>query len=835
EAEVAFLTLALVLGQLALTDDDLLASLTDQGRPAPNLLARGTALADALHETATRRPVLVVIDNAHWADADSLQTILFAARRLDVGAVGFALSCPPSWRSFFEQAGFTVNPLDGWSQDAAVEALSAGGMSTRVARQCYEIARGHPLALQLLVSGLDEDQRAGNAPLPIDVPLTEVVSERLATGFAGLPPDALLAAAAAAALDGVDRRVLDAALSALGCSDADLDLAVATRSFEATDTVRWSSPVLRATALHLVADVDRAAVHRCAADALYASGDDERALRHRAAAGTQLDDRLADGLDASGRRAAARGATHTASEALRLAALATTSPALRARRWVDAAVQAFMSGRLEATVTYARAALPDAEPADEIRARSQAGQALAWIEGPGVAMQELRAGARRFGTDHPGGAAELLIHACVHSVLALDVTAGRALCAEAASATAASGDPTLQLAVPVITAVVESMGGAAATSDPVLRDAIGLATAAASLDSAFGAAFAELVGFAAVVRSDWDDGIGLLRAAGDVGRAGGAIGMTALTSFLLTDALWRTGRWTHALAEVERAIAVVRAAGDDRLADLGEGYRAHVLAATGRRSDCIAAAHCSLRRGVPTNLRLTSAWAWAAIGLCELTHGDPAAAATAFEPLAAAWADGDVHETDLVWWQADHVEALIGAGRSADARVALDRFAADAARTGRAHAAGTIARCAAMLADDATQRLALLDESVDTLAALGAPFEHARSLLARGQARIAAGDDVAGSRDLADARALFDRLGARPWSDRASAGRHEVDSPAAGLADRLTDAEVPVAIAVAEGRSNREAAEHLFVSVKTVEYHLSNIYRKLAVRSRLAL
>jgi DNA-binding CsgD family transcriptional regulator len=260
-----------------------------------------------------------------------------------------------------------------------------------------------------------------------------------------------------------------------------------------------------------------------------------------------------------------------------------------------------------------------------------------------------------------------------------------------------------------------------------------------------------------------------------------------------------------------------------------------VGAAPGPRDECLAAAGRSIARCEPIQLALTAAWARAAIGLCELSAGHHAAAADVLDELDVIWQNGHVGEPSLLWWQADHIEALIACGRIADAQAALDRLTAHAHATGRTHALGVATRCRALLSDDPVERIALLEESCRAMTDVGAPFELARGLLARGEAHIARGDRVAGARDLAEARTIFDRLGARPWSDRASAGRSERASPPQALADRLTDAELRVAVTVGTGATNGEVAAQLFVSVKTVEYHLSNIYRKLGIRSRVAL
>jgi DNA-binding NarL/FixJ family response regulator len=108
-------------------------------------------------------------------------------------------------------------------------------------------------------------------------------------------------------------------------------------------------------------------------------------------------------------------------------------------------------------------------------------------------------------------------------------------------------------------------------------------------------------------------------------------------------------------------------------------------------------------------------------------------------------------------------------------------------------------------------------------------------LLLRGRCRLEAGDRRNGSLDVVAARTIFDRLGARDWSAQASALRGEASPESRSLASLLTPAELRVALAVGKGSSNREAADHLFISVKTVDHHLQSIYRKLGLRRRAQL
>jgi DNA-binding CsgD family transcriptional regulator len=206
---------------------------------------------------------------------------------------------------------------------------------------------------------------------------------------------------------------------------------------------------------------------------------------------------------------------------------------------------------------------------------------------------------------------------------------------------------------------------------------------------------------------------------------------------------------------------------------------------------------------------------------------------------AAAFAqDHAVREPNAFHWGADLVEAYIRAGKLDAADDALTAFERQAQETGGRWALGTAARCRGLLAgeDEADACFAAAHEQLD---ALPMPFEVARSHLCHGQRLRRAGRRIDARRALRLAMEGFDRLGATPWSRWA-----QVELRATGetprrrddsTRDQLTAHELQVALTVAGGASNREAAAALFLSPKTIEFHLGHIYSKLGVRTRSQL
>jgi DNA-binding CsgD family transcriptional regulator len=223
-----------------------------------------------------------------------------------------------------------------------------------------------------------------------------------------------------------------------------------------------------------------------------------------------------------------------------------------------------------------------------------------------------------------------------------------------------------------------------------------------------------------------------------------------------------------------------------------------------------------------------------ALGLLALGAGRAAEAASHLDIVAAATRAGATAQPAALWWQADHVEALVRCGRAYDADEAVARLRHELLRAPSAWGRGALHRTEALVskADVVDERLSTAIECFDEL---GAPFEVARTLLVRGETRVEYGRTAEGRRDLAAARRRFDGLGARPWSERATLALGRDKPTGGGLVTRLTAAEMRVAKAVSDGDSNRQAAQRLYVSVKTVDYHLQNMYRKLGARNRTHL
>jgi DNA-binding NarL/FixJ family response regulator len=288
---------------------------------------------------------------------------------------------------------------------------------------------------------------------------------------------------------------------------------------------------------------------------------------------------------------------------------------------------------------------------------------------------------------------------------------------------------------------------------------------------------------------------------------------------------FRTGAWAAAAADAAESARLAEDGGQG----VQLGYSLAMLAVLGApRGDEAARAHATRSREIAElrGLRVVADQAAFALGALELAAGRPDAALAHLEAIAPG-------EPDVLFWRADHVEAALEAGEADRARAALAELEAGAQG---AWARGAAARARGLLAAGVDDEA--FAEALDRHAEL--PFELARSRLCYGERLRRAGRRIDARAQLRAALDAFERLGARPWAERAQrelAGSGERARPRSDppAAEALTAQELQIARAIAAGATNREAAADLFLSPKTIETHLTRIYRKLGLRSRTEL
>jgi DNA-binding CsgD family transcriptional regulator len=321
-------------------------------------------------------------------------------------------------------------------------------------------------------------------------------------------------------------------------------------------------------------------------------------------------------------------------------------------------------------------------------------------------------------------------------------------------------------------------------------------------------------------------------------RAQSAVAALPFIQSVLSELDFRVGRWNAAYAGAAEAIELAEQIGQESILGFALVCLARVEAGQGLEADCRAHVDWALALVKRLNTNSLRVYSGSVLGLLELGLGHPEVAVAELERVRAIAASHGLGEPAVVQWCPDLMEAYIHAGEPEQARELLDAFEGQASRTKGRWAAATAARCRGMLADD-DHFEAEFHRAVTHHQLLPTPFELARTQLCLGERRRRAGQRAAARDALRSAADSFDTLDAGPWAQRA---RHEHNATGetprrrnSTQDERLTAQELRVALVVADGATTRETASRLFLSPKTIEFHLGNIYRKLGVRSRTEL
>lgn len=316
------------------------------------------------------------------------------------------------------------------------------------------------------------------------------------------------------------------------------------------------------------------------------------------------------------------------------------------------------------------------------------------------------------------------------------------------------------------------------------------------------------------------------RETGALATLGGALVVAA-------DAAYRLGEWTLAEAATAEALQVAADTGQHIVHGYAQTFRARLAAARGEEAQSRQALATALGIAQAEAISSGLKFVHGTLGFLELSLDHPGAAITELAEVERL-VDGSGHEEPtLVPWAADLAEAFVRAGRCDDARRVLEPLERQAVASGGAVAGAALARCRGLVDDDFDARFAAALACDDRRPM---PFERSRTLLAHGRRLHRARRRAEARERLRAALRGFEALGARAWAAQAT---HELRAAGARRRavrdDRLTPQELRVAGAVRRGASNREIAAELFLSPKTIEFHLRQIYRKLGVGSRAQL
>jgi DNA-binding CsgD family transcriptional regulator len=807
-------------------------------RPAssPGRFAVGAATLSLLAAYSEAAPVAVLVDDAHWLDGSSADALLFAFRRLIADPVAVVLTVREGAPSLLDGADLATLRLQGLDRASAAELLRRQRdepLSQNLADRLHRETGGNPLAL-LELGG----ERERLADLPPDTPLAAGTSlaDVYLLRFRSLPQRTRDALVLAAAIDSGEVSVLARAAPMLGLDLSDLIPAEAGALITMHDSrVEFRHPLVRSAIYGDSPAGRRREVHRALADALPDADADRRAW-HLALASFGPDDAASSALEQAGQRARQRSAYEVSSRAFERAARLAYDEARRGRLLYAAADAAWLGGLADRAVAFLGEAVRHA-PAPDLAVRiEQLRGHIATRRGPiAEAQQILLAGAEQAAPIDPERGVVMLAEAVNASFYAGDA-ATMCLAAERAASLAPDGsDGRTGFFALIAQGMALIFSGEGERGAPAIRAAVEVLEHSDELRDD-----PRLLAWAAmgpVWLREANTGRALADRALEVARRTSAVGVLPflLTHVALDQAA--TDRWAEAQAGFYEAIDLARETGQRTELGASLARLAWLEARQGRSEQSRLHADEALSLSRDMGLGVCEVWAIAALGDLELSLGRHEAALALFEEQRAVLRSRGIFDADLSP-APEQVEIYLRLGRSQEAAEAAGEFERDAGTKAQPWALARAARCRGLLAAEGES-----DRHFETALALHGQtpdaFEAGRTQLVYGARLRRERQRLRAREQLRAAVDVFDRLGAGPWSEMAraelavtgeTARRRDVTT----LSD-LTPQELQIALSLAGGRTTRETATALFLSPKTIEYHLRNVYRKLSIGSRSEL
>ena len=784
-----------------------------------------TSLGTGPASTASPLPTTCPTSPSHWLDEGSAAALLFVARRVQAERIALLFAAREGDVRRFDSGDLPAVSVDGLEPAAAATLLAERAgveVPAEVGEQIVARTGGNPLALVELPAALSADELAGRIALPAQLPVTEGVERVFSDRARRLAEDAQTMLLVVAADDSGRAATVRSAASALGVDQVTLDAVERSGLVRVRDgQVELRHPLVRSAVYNAATSTARRQAHQALAESVH---DPDRRAWHLAAATDDPDEKVADELERVAERARHRGGQEAASAALERAAELTPAGEDRCRRRYAAAHAAWLAGQPVRARSVADTALVEAhDPA--LRADIALMRArVEWNTGalPVGHRMVLRAAAEIADTDQERGR-ELAMFAA----------------ALASFGAASPGDLDPTLLVPTATSADTTR---ARCFDDLLRgltrvardewaEATPLLRAALAAADEFDDADQDLLPNLGIAAMHLQDDEAVLRLHPRLLTRGRESGATILVLYALTRRAvgqLATGQWTAVRADMAEALQLALGTGRPGLAGMPRAWTALIAA---------------LRDGTPEQLDQVERHLAHPMGtLAGLAHDvirwaralaetrDPAAALRHLERISLPVV---AHLAAI-----DRVEVAARAGQVDVAHAWVQELDTFAAATGSAPIAAAAAHGRALLAvgteaeqhfETALAHHARSPRRVDAARTRLAYGEHLRRARRRVESRV----------HLRAALAVFDDVGARTWAERSrqelrasgeTARRRDGADTAA-----LTPQELQVATLVAQGLPNREVAGQLFVSPRTVDFHLRNVFSKLGISSRAEL
>jgi DNA-binding CsgD family transcriptional regulator len=796
----------------------------------PDRFRVGLAALSLLASAAEEQPLVCVVDDAHWLDFASVQTLAFVARRLAAESVAlvFAVREPHEEHPLRGLPELVISGLDDTEAQALLESVVAGPMDDRVRDRIVAETRGNPLALLELPHNLTPEELEGGFGRPDAPALTGQIEDGFRRRVEPLPEPtrALLLVAAAEPLG--DPTLVWQAAGRLGVGVEAAAPAVAAGLVEFANQVRFRHPLVRSAVYRAASPTERQAAHGALADATDAAVDPDRKIWHRAHASAGPDAAVADALERTAEESHTRCWAAT-SAFLEEAARLTPDPVRRGQRMLAAAQARQQSGSPDdasSLLAYARAA-----PMDDLQ------RAHATLLDAQLAYDTRR------GSDAPA-----LLLAAARQLEPLDVALSRRTYLDALAAAVAvghlAGDETLlDLASAARAApepstptrppdlLLEGLAVLMTDGRPAATELLTQAVAAfrgGDVSAEEGLRWMWLAGRVADELMDDGSWHALVTRQVDLARQAGAL--TVLPTALRTQMIIQvvSGELDDAAALQLDVQAVVDAAGT-QLAAYGAGFLAAWRGDERLATELIAATIADVtRRGEGMGVSVSH------LSSAVLNNG----LGRYQEALEAAKRACEFEDLGLyAWGLSELVEAATHLGEHDAAVDAVERLAATHV-SGTDWARGVVAGCRALVSDGAAAE-GFYREAIECFDRTRIQVGSARLRLHFGEWLRRQGRRVDARDQLRLAHQMLGDMGLAAFAERArrelAATGETVRKRSVETLDELTAQETLIARLAGEGRTNPEIAAELFISPRTVEWHMHKVFNKLGVRSRKEL
>jgi DNA-binding CsgD family transcriptional regulator len=794
------------------------------------------AALSLLAEAAERQPLLCLVDDAHWLDDASADALVFVARRLEAEGIVMLFAARESESRRFEAPGLPelrVAGLDTVAAGALVDREAAVALSPEVRERLVTETGGNPLALLELSSALSEAQLSGAAPVLAPIPVSARVERAFLARVRRLPEETQTLLLVAAADDTGELATVLRAAAHLGAGAEALDAAEQAGLAQVRGAqLELRHPLVRSAVYQGAPLSRRQAVHRALASVLEGEGEADRRAWHRAAGCVEPDSAVVGELEQAAERARARSGFAAASLALERAAALTADEHEQVRQLTAAAENAWLAGRLDrARVLLERARPISAAPIE--RAEIDRWRGLIELNRgmPADGYEILMRAATEVAPIDGERALDLLNLASAGAAYVGDDEAQAAV-AELARNLAVTESPFSRMLAALLVGIGSHAKGDFETAVPKLRLALELADDLVGTGVAQRAPLALLfTGRAALYLGDDRAAYRAHHEAAARAREAGALGaLTQILPILTITEVW-AGHWDSGSANAREGLRLGRELGQDHLVAQALVLLALIAALRGDEEECRALAAESRELASARGLGVIAEIAQWALALLELGLGRAEEAVRRAREIS--------HTLAIYWSMLDRIEAAVRTGELDSTRPWLALFERWVESSATPWARAVLLHCRALLCEDEREAERLFVAALDAHSVATRAFEQART-------ELAFGEFLRRTRRRVDARAHlraaldgFEALGATLWAERA-----RVELRASGQTARkrepstrgdLTAQELQIARFVAQGLSNREVAAQLFLSPRTIAFHLRNVFRKLGISSRTQL